>query len=172
MALGCSSETPAPLCPRTNVLGVVGSLWLGRDETPFHLGLPVSPAHYWLTQSHLLPHPGQLTASACQCQGETELDIRSSLPGEGTKSGERGLCPLGGCGLAMGLDLSPGPLLPLPPLRRPHSQVIPECLEGPLLQGRKSKGSGLPAHTHVLSRSHPAGSARLGVHGKSGSCPP
>lgn len=52
-------------------------------------------------------------------------------------------------------------MLPLPPVGRLHSQVIPACLEGPFFQGRKSKGSSPPAHAHVLSRTQSAGSGRL-----------
>lgn len=81
------------------------------------------------------------------------------------RSGGGGLCLTGGYSLTVGVGLSPGPLLLLPPVRRPNCQVIPACLKGPLFQGRKSKGVSPPAHSHsphLLSRIHPARSVGLG----------
>lgn len=78
-------------------------------------------------------------------------------------SGGRALCLFGGCGLAVGVGWSPGPLLTLPLVREPHPQGIPACLVGPSLHGGESKDSSPPARPHnpYLFPLGTAGSNRL-----------
>lgn len=158
-----SPQAPAPLCPRTNVLGVVGSLGLDAEGWD-----PVPPAHHWLPASCLLLHPGQLSPelqSVSAREGQTWAD---DLLGQvrAPRSGERGAVSTGrlwpGCGALWTQACAVPPSSQEAAFRWITSQVVPACWEGPSFQGRESKGSSPPACAPVLSRTQPAGPGRLG----------
>lgn len=140
-----SPQAPAPLCPRTNVLGVVGSLGLDAEGWD-----PVPPAHHWLPASCLLLHPGQLSPelqSVSAREGQTWAD---DLLGQvrAPRSGERGPCPLGGCGLAAGL-CGPRPVLSLPPVRRLRSGGSPVRWSLPAGRVPRSRAGSPKARAHL-----------------------